>query len=66
MNTQWVFEVFENGSVVAEGSAPDQESAVREAAHYVLIYGQDGGKVSALVREDTDNFEPPTVGNRVI
>ena len=66
MNTRWIFEVTENGQVVAEGDAPDRETALSEAAHYVMMYGQDGGEVKATVREDTENFEPPTVGNRVI
>lgn len=46
---RWKFEVTENGSWVAGGDAPDRDDALREAAHYVMMYGQDGGDVRSLV-----------------
>ena len=46
---RWKFEIIENGQVVAEGDAPDRESALTEAAHYTQMYGQDGGLVRAMV-----------------
>lgn len=46
---RWKFEVTENGQWVAGGEAPDRESALREAGHYVMMYGQDGGDVKAHV-----------------
>lgn len=48
---RWIFEVLENGYSVAGGETPDRESAIREAAHYVRMYGQDGGDMKAIVRE---------------
>jgi hypothetical protein len=48
---RWIFEVLENGYAVAGGETPDRESALSEAAHYVMMYGQDGGDVKAIVRE---------------
>jgi hypothetical protein len=49
---RWVFAVAESGQIVASGDAPDRETALREAAHYVRMYGQDGGDVKATVRQD--------------
>ncbi len=47
--TDWgTFTVLQNGLVVASGSGPF-EDAMREAKHYVAIYGQDG-PVKAIVR----------------
>ena len=62
---RWIFEVMQNGEVVADGDAPDRETALREAAHYCMMYGQDG-PVKAIVRQDEALFEPPTVNNEVI
>jgi hypothetical protein len=45
----WKFEITDNGHVVAEGDAPDEVSALREAAHYAQMYGQDGGDVKGIV-----------------
>lgn len=50
----WVFEVVQDGQVVAEGSGPDKDRVLAEAAHYVRMYGQDG-ECRAYVRpEDAD------------
>jgi hypothetical protein len=38
----WEFTVEQDGMVVASGEAPTEESARREAAHYALMYSQDG------------------------
>ena len=38
----WEFSVEQDGMVVASGEAPTEESARREAAHYALMYSQDG------------------------
>lgn len=46
---RWKFEVTENGQWVAGGEANDRDSALREAAHYGMMYRQDGGDVKALV-----------------
>jgi hypothetical protein len=32
---RWKFEIVENGQVVAEGDAPDRDSALTEAAHLI-------------------------------
>lgn len=50
MTERWLFEVIQGGMVVAEGSCPDQHTAMQEAAHYVMMYGQDGD-VQAIVRK---------------
>jgi hypothetical protein len=52
MSKRWEFEVFENGMAVAWGDAPDRDTALREASHYVMMYGQDGGEVKAIVQEE--------------
>lgn len=49
----WVFEVEQDGKVVASGSAPDRDTALREAGHYVMMYGQDGD-CQAIVREEEE------------
>lgn len=46
---RWKFEVTENGQWVAGGDCTSQETAMAEAAHYVRMYGQDGGDVKAVV-----------------
>lgn len=53
---RWVFEVEQRGMVVACGDAPDRDSALREATHYVHIYGQDG-PCTATVRQEDDPAE---------
>lgn len=65
MIERWIFEVIQDGMVVAEGDCSDRDTALREAGHYVMMYGQDG-EVKAIVRRDDENFEPPTVGNEVV
>lgn len=49
MSERWLFEVIQDGMVVAEGSCTDRETAVHEAGHYVMMYGQDG-ECKAIVR----------------
>ena len=46
---RWKFEVTENGQWVAGGDCTSKDFALGEAAHYVKMYGQDGGDVKALV-----------------
>lgn len=54
----WIFEVTDDGQQpVAMGDAPDRDTAIREASHYVAMYGQDGGNVKAIVREVPDDYE---------
>lgn len=62
---QWDFEVTENGQWVAGGSAPDRDSALREAAHYVMMYGQDGGDVQSIVRRAANGESPVPEGKDV-
>jgi hypothetical protein len=45
MTQRWKFEVTENGQWVVGGETGDRDSAVREAGHYTMMYGQDGGDV---------------------
>jgi len=40
--SEWSFAVIQNDMIVAEGSASVRDDAVREAMHYVAMYGQDG------------------------
>jgi hypothetical protein len=49
MSERWKFEVRENGQWVAGGDGPDKNSVLGEAAHYVRMYGRDGGDVKAIV-----------------
>lgn len=65
MKERWIFEVIQDDMIVAEGECSDRDTALSEAAHYTMMYGQDG-PVKAIVRRDDENFEPPTVGNEVI
>lgn len=46
---RWEFEVHQGGMVVAAGEAPDRDTAIREAGHYTMMYGQDG-PAHAIVR----------------
>jgi hypothetical protein len=50
----WGFAVADNGQVVAMGDAPDRDTAIREAGHYLMMYGQDGGDVRSIVCEGSD------------
>lgn len=54
MPKSWKFDVTENGQWVAGGETHDRDTALREAKHYVMMYGQDGGDVNAVVREVTE------------
>lgn len=47
---RWLFEVVQDGMVVASGAAPDHASAIAEASHYCRMYGQDG-PCKAVVRK---------------
>lgn len=53
MPERWLFEVIQDRAVVAEGEAPDRDTALREAGHYVMMYGQDGD-CQAIVRRPGD------------
>lgn len=50
---RWKFEVVQDGMVVAYGECPSRETAIAEAGHYVMMYGQDG-ECSAIVRRPGD------------
>lgn len=50
---RWLFEVIQDGMVVASGDCTDRDTALREAGHYVMIYGQDG-ECKAIVRKPGD------------
>lgn len=39
---RWEFEIKQGGMIVASGDCPNKADALREAAHYVFMYGQDG------------------------
>ena len=39
---RWKFSVKQGGLVVASGDCPTEEDAKREAAHYAMMYSQDG------------------------
>lgn len=41
-NDEYTFEIWQGGMMVAEVTAPDLESARREALHYAITYAQDG------------------------
>jgi hypothetical protein len=49
MTSEWEFEVEQEGLIVAEGSAPDEETARREAMHYAMMYVQDGPDVRVRI-----------------
>lgn len=42
MSKQWHMELTQGGIVVAGGSGPTERAVMEEAAHYAMIYGQDG------------------------
>ena len=49
--SRWIFSVEQDGMVVASGEAPTEDEAKREAAHYALMYGQDGTVKVSVERE---------------
>lgn len=52
MNNRWEFSIEQDGIVVASGEAANEEDAKREAAHYAMMYSQDGPvKVSLKQRK---------------
>lgn len=52
MNDGWKFSIEQDGIVVASGEAANEEDAKREAAHYAMMYSQDGTvKVSLKQRK---------------
>lgn len=53
MTERWLFEVVQDGTVVASGDCSDRDTAIREAGHYVMMYGQDGD-CQAIVRRPGD------------
>ena len=64
MAERWLFEVIQDGMIVAGGETLDQDSAIREAGHYVMMYGQDG-ECTAIVRKPGDK-KALIARNRVI
>lgn len=42
--------IKQDGLVVASGGGPDAEASKREAAHYALMYAQDGPPVDMFYR----------------
>ena len=50
---RWIFEVVQGGMVVASGEATDRDTALHDAGHYVMMYGQDG-EAKAIVRRPGD------------
>jgi hypothetical protein len=57
----WQFELEQNGHVVASGIG-HREDMLREAAHYAMIYGQDG-PVQAVVWRGGDERPPRAPGS---
>ena len=53
---RWIFELKQRGIVVACGEGPDRDEMLREAAHYTMMYGQDGPceTIVRLAAEDED------------
>ena len=45
MRDLYEFEVWQEGMVVATTSAADEDTALREAMHYAMMYAQDGPAV---------------------
>lgn len=52
------FEVWQGGAWQAGGSAPTLEDADREAAHYAMMYGQDGPEVTVKFYERREIAAP--------
>ncbi|MFA6043600.1 MAG: hypothetical protein WC718_01335 [Phycisphaerales bacterium] len=42
MDDEFEFEVWQDGVPVATATASTREAALREAMHYMAMYGQDG------------------------
>lgn len=42
MGRRFGADIWQGEALVASVDAPDEESCDREAAHYALVYGQDG------------------------
>lgn len=55
--SRWEFEIEQGGTIVAEGDAPDRDTALREAKHYLAMYGQDG-PAKAVVRQSNPHLCP--------
>jgi len=47
----WGVKELDTGLIVARGSVPTADEAIREAAHYAIQYGQDG-PVCYWVKQD--------------
>lgn len=47
---RWLFEVVQEGIVVASGESCEKAAAIAEAAHYCRMYRQDG-PCTAIVRQ---------------
>lgn len=45
---RWKFTIEQGGMTVASGSAGDRDTALREAAHYTVVYGQDGPAIAKV------------------
>ena len=46
---RWRFTVRQGGMIVAQGSAPDMQSARTEALHYGRVYAQDGPTLIVII-----------------
>lgn len=55
--SEYQFEVWQGGLMVVQGYAPDEETAIKEAAHYGMVYRQDG-PVEVIVRPTADSLWP--------
>lgn len=50
---RWLFELIQDGMIVASGDCSSQKVALREAGHYCQVYRQDG-ECTAIVRKHGD------------
>lgn len=50
----YAFEIFQDGTVVAQGSGVDDLAVYREACHYFSMYRQDGPCELAFGTADED------------
>lgn len=57
----WNFAIVQDGQTVAEGSGP-KDAVLREAAHYVRMYGQDGDCMGHVWEEGTFGPRLPDPG----
>ena len=48
---RWIFKIEQDSQVVASGSAPTKFTAMREAAHYTMMYGHDGPVKTTVFKE---------------